>query len=279
MKYQAKKSFGQHFLKSKTALDKMIETSHLNKDDIVLEIGPGKGVLTKRLLEKSKKVIAIEKDLELFNFLKEKFSFEIKNKKLFLIAGDILDFEIFKLKIKKYKIISNIPYNITGAILKKFLSAKNQPNLMTLLVQKEVAQRIVAKKNQNLNKIKESLLSLSVKAYGQPFYLMKVEKRFFSPAPKVDSAIIKIENISKKNFKSKREENLFFQIIKAGFSHKRKVVIKNLENNLSQLKNKNQKTKESWLEIFKKLKINPQIRAENLSFELWQKITRFFLKI
>jgi len=281
MIHKAKKSLGQNFLKSVPALNMMCTVSDLNKDDIVLEIGPGKGALTKKLLEKAGKIIAIEKDFELFSYLQEKFSEEIKNKKLILLNEDILAFEISKnplalralplsrgRKINNYKIIANIPYNITGAIFKKFLSEKIQPKLMTLLIQKEVAKRIVAHDK------KESILSLSVKAYGVPSYVMKVEKRFFSPVPKVDSAIVTVKNISRKNFKSKEEENLFFEIIKSGFAHKRKVLIKNLE------KSKSLKFLEVGLpeikELFEKLGINPKIRAEDISLEIWLEITKYF---
>jgi len=228
MIYKAKKSLGQNFLKSIPALNMMCEAGGVNSNDTILEIGPGKGALTTKLLEKAGKVIAIEKDNELFEFLKEKFADEIENKKLELINGDILNFDITTYHLLPatytYKIIANIPYNITGAILKNFLSSPEQPERMILLVQKEVAERIVARNN------KESILSLSIKAYGIPKYIMKVSKRFFSPSPKVDSAIIAINNISHKNFKTKQEEDIFFELIKNGFAHKRKVLRKNLES-------------------------------------------------
>ena len=261
---KAKKSLGQNFLKSKPALNMMCTASDLNENDVVLEVGPGKGALTEKLLEKAKQVIAVEKDRELFEFLSEKFENEIKSNKLILIEGDILELQITNFELRNYKIIANIPYNITGAILKKFLTEKIQPTIMTLLVQKEVAERIVARDG------KESILSLSVKAYGNPKYIMKVEKRFFSPAPKVDSAIISIKNISRKNFKSIEEEKLFFEIIKAGFAHKRKVLIKNLS--AVKIGNKN------WEEIFKKLEINSKIRAENVPLEKWLEIINNFSK-
>jgi 16S rRNA (adenine1518-N6/adenine1519-N6)-dimethyltransferase len=160
----------------------------------------------------------------------------------------------------EYKIIANIPYNITGAIFRKFLSGNVKPERMILLVQKEVAQRIVAHDN------KESILSLSVKVYGTPKYIMKVEKRFFSPSPKVDSAILSITKISNDNFKNVAEENLFFEIIRAGFAHKRKFLIKNLEIL--------QKNPDRIENIFKKLKIDPKSRAENLKLEKWLEIMR-----
>jgi 16S rRNA (adenine1518-N6/adenine1519-N6)-dimethyltransferase len=132
---------------------------------------------------------------------------------------------------------------------------------MVLLVQKEVAERIVARDK------KESILSLSVKAYGNPKYMMKVHKRFFTPSPKVDSAIIAITNISKTNFQTGKEEQSFFSLIKAGFAHKRKVLRKNLEI----LDINPQKIEE----IFSKLEINPKSRAENIKFETWVEISHY----
>ncbi|MEK7113685.1 MAG: 16S rRNA (adenine(1518)-N(6)/adenine(1519)-N(6))-dimethyltransferase RsmA, partial [Patescibacteria group bacterium] len=192
MIHRAKKSLGQNFLKSISALNKIVAAGELFPRDMVLEIGPGKGALTEKLLEKAGQVIAIEKDKVLFEFLSEKFKEEIKNKKLILREDDILEFDASQ--FKKFKIIANIPYNITGAILKKFLTAENQPEMMVLMVQNEVAKRIVARDGR------ESLLSISVKAYGEPKIIEKVPARYFSPAPKVDSAVIAIKNISRKVF-------------------------------------------------------------------------------
>ena len=221
MIYKAKKSLGQNFLKSEPALNMMCEAGEVSDKDTVLEIGPGKGALTKKLLEKAKRVIAVEKDHELFEFLQEKFVDEIKNGKLELINGDILEFDpttYYLLLTTSYKLIANIPYNITGAIFKKFLSSSFQPEKMVLLVQKEVADRVVARAPGNKKSGgKESILSLSVKAYGDPKYIMKVHKRFFSPSPKVDSAIISISNISKNNFKTGKEEELFFDVVAGRF--------------------------------------------------------------
>jgi len=269
--HRAKKNLGQNFLKSQEALRKMCEAGEVNDKDMILEIGPGKGALTEKLLEKANKVIAVEKDRELFEFLKEKFADEIKNKKIILLNKDILNFDTktYNLETRTYKIIANIPYNITGAIFKKFLSCDNQPKRVIILIQKEVAERIVTCE-------KESILSLSVKAYGTPKYIMKVHKRFFTPAPKVDSAIIAITNISKDNFKTGIDEKNFFNIIKAGFAHKRKVLRRNLEN--LQIKEVGPALPSGRLpkidEIFEKLGINAKIRAEDVPFEKWLEISR-----
>lgn len=263
MIHKAKKSMGQNFLKSQEALRMMCIAGEVNDKDIILEIGPGKGALTEKLLEKASKVIAVEKDRDLIEILKEKFIEEIENGKLILLNEDILNFDLVKngFQKSKYKVIANIPYNITGAIFKKFLSCDDQPERMILLVQKEVQERVVATDG------KESILSLSVKVYGTPKYIMKVHKRFFSPEPKVDSAIVAITNISKENFKNKEDEQYFFDIIKAGFAHKRKVLRKNLEIL--------QKKPNQIDDIFEKLKVNPKARAEDIKLEIWLKISHY----
>lgn len=231
MMYKAKKSLGQNFLKSEIALRKIVEAGEIKQGDVILEIGPGKGALTSKLLENAKTVIAIEKDRELFELLKIKFEKEIVNKNLILIEDDCLNFNPrdYGLENKTYKLIANIPYNITGAILKKFLTEENQPELMVLMVQHEVAKRIMARDG------KESILSISVKAYGEPKMVAKVDKRYFSPAPKVDSAVISIKNISRRFFdENKINEEKFWEIVKAGFAHKRKKLSGNLKG-LSQI--------------------------------------------
>lgn len=257
----AKKSLGQHFLSSKDILNVIRETAEVVGDDLILEIGPGKGDLTKILLFFAGKVIAVEKDDELYIELKEKFKKEIELGKLDLIHGDILEFDPGILSFYKdltYKIVANIPYNITGAILRKFLSSQFVPLSMTLLVQKEVAERIVAK-----NK-KESILSLSIKAYGIPKYIKTVKAGSFSPPPKVDSAILLVEKISKEFFEDFSEEE-FFNIVRAGFKSKRK----KLSSNLSGVYEK-----EKVLRIFDELKLDPNLRAEDLDPLGWQKISK-----
>jgi 16S rRNA (adenine1518-N6/adenine1519-N6)-dimethyltransferase len=268
MEHKAKKSLGQNFLKSQKVISKICETGNLVPGETVLEIGPGKGALTEKLLKNGAKVIAIEKDEFLVKFLQEKFEKEIQKGQLVLLNKDILEFEIPK-NFKKYKLIANIPYNITGAIFKKFLEEEKQPEKMVLLVQKEVAERIVARDG------KESILSISIKAYGTPKYIMTVNKRLFAPSPKIDSAVISISDISKKNFKDKNSEKAFFEALKAGFAHKRKLVISNLTKIL--------KSKSNLGEIFNKIGLDKNIRAENLTIENWIDIASklncsFFIK-
>lgn len=253
---KAKKSLGQNFLSSKRALGQIVRAGNLQAGEIVLEIGPGRGVLTRALLDTGVKVIAIEKDRELMVFLNEKFKKEISSGQLKILEGDVLELELVDvgLENEKYKIIANIPYYITGQFLKKFLSHKNQPQSMVLLLQKEVVTRIIARDK------KESILSMSVKVYGEPKLIGKVPARDFKPAPKVDSAIISIENISKKNFSSIEKEESFFKIVRAGFAHKRKKLIRNLESITDQEKIKS---------AFDTLGISSNSRAEDLSLENW----------
>ena len=197
-------------------------------------------------------------DRDLVEYLQEKFQTEINEGRLVLIEGDCLDFKYND----KYKIIANIPYNITGLILKKFLEEEeNKPENMVLVVQKEVAERIVCRDN------KESILSLSVKLFSQPKYIMKISKKFFSPAPAVDSAIIAMYDIKsvEKNF-----TDLFFKIIKKSFAHKRKVLKKNLESVLK---------KEQIESLFYELKLPLQVRAEDIPYEQWLNIVKFLEKI
>lgn len=253
-KIRAKKSLGQNWLKSETALSAIVDAGDINGEDIVLEIGPGQGALTEKLLFFAGKVIAVEKDQRLIKFLQEKFAREIATKKLNLLEKDILELDTNTLATSHYKLVANIPYYITGQVLRKFLTANKQPKLMVLMLQKEVAERIAR------NKGKESLLSISVKAYGQPKYIQTVKKEFFSPKPKVDSAILLINNISRDFFtKNKINEEEFFTLVKQGFAQKRKKLSSNLKIPLATL-------------VTGGIDINA--RAENLSLEDWRKIAK-----
>jgi 16S rRNA (adenine1518-N6/adenine1519-N6)-dimethyltransferase len=263
MQFAAKKSLGQNFLKSEKALKAMVLAVNVEPADTVLEIGPGQGALTEHLLATGATVVAVEKDDNLFVFLQEKFTKEIKSKKLFLVHDDILEFTEEKQKknnlVKgKYKIAANIPYYITGQIIRQFLTSNNQPSEMALLVQKEVAERIVAKDS------KESLLSLGVKAYGLPKKEMVVPRGAFVPAPNVDSAIISIKNISRDFFsKNKINEEQFWDILHHAFAHKRKT----LSNNLKTIINP-----EIWQNFLKNRGLSSSIRAEEMTLDEWGKL-------
>ncbi|MDP2593114.1 MAG: 16S rRNA (adenine(1518)-N(6)/adenine(1519)-N(6))-dimethyltransferase RsmA [bacterium] len=259
-----RKSLGQHFLKDRNILKKISDNANLSENDTVLEVGPGEGTLTELLLEKAGRVIAVEKDARLIPVLKQKFAKDISIGKLKLIHADILSpdtsFLRYTLHASRYKIVANLPYYITGQFLRKFLSTEKQPEMMVVLLQKEVAKRIVGRGASYAKSFsepkKESLLSISVKAYGNPIYVDTVKAGSFSPPPKVDSAILKIENISKKNFEKISEEK-FFDVLKRGFSHPRKILSSNLKVSPEELD---------------KLGVDSKCRAEDLSLENWKAI-------
>ena len=254
MQVIAKKSLGQNFLTSQGALNAMITAGEVSENDIILEIGPGLGALTEKLIKIAGKVIAIEKDTELYAILQEKFAQEIKQGTLELVLGDALEFNIDKLRTYKkfhYKVIANIPYNITGALIRKYLSSDYKPACVVFVMQKEVAERIAKAK-------KESILSLAVKYYGVPRYVKTVPRGSFSPSPNVDSAIIAIQNIVTRG--NSAEEEVFFALLHAGFAHKRKKLMSNLADVVE---------KSTLPEIFMKLSLAENTRAEDLPLDTW----------
>lgn len=241
---------GQHFLTSTKALGQIVAAGDIAATDTVLEIGPGKGVLTAELLAKAGKVVALEKDPELVALLHTRFISEISTGRLVLVEGDALEYDPSDLDT--YKLIANIPYYITGAIIRKFLTESTQPERMVLLVQKEIAERIARSE-------KESILSISVKAYGTPRYVDTVKAGAFSPPPKVDSAILVIDGISKRFFKNVTED-WFFTVVKAGFAAKRK----QLQGNLGTVA-----TKQSITDAFAHAGIDSFSRGEDVHIETW----------
>ena len=258
MKLFAKKSLGQHFLNSPRAVETIVSVAGIKRGDIVLEIGPGTGILTRALLDQGAKVVAVEKDHRAWAMLGVIFNSELREGKLQLLEGDILDPGLDPPK-GPYMIVANIPYYITGMILEKFLEYDPRPQKMVILVQKEVAKRIIARDK------KESILSVSVKVFGKPKILASVSRGSFIPIPRVDSAILVIENISDKLLAEKNlTSQAFFNILKAGFTHKRKYAIRNLEIVIPA-----PKLNQIWLD----LGLNPKIRAEDISVTQWLQIT------
>ena len=267
-----RKHLGQNFLINKDILSEIINTADLTKNDIVLEIGPGLGILTKELAKKAKKVIAIEKDEKLVKILKKELA-HFKNIKI--IEGDILKLPVTSYQLPvTYKLVANLPYYITSPVIRKFLEEGNpppstkvstfvktsadrsggRPKLMVLMVQKEVAERICAKPPDM------SLLSVAVQFYSQAKIVKIVKKESFWPRPKVDSAIIKLTTNNRQL--TTINTNLFFKIVKSGFSQPRK----QLKNNLKKIFGKNTK------KILKQSKIEESCRAETLSIDEWLKI-------
>ncbi len=257
----AKKSLGQNFLHAPNIISAMIKTGEVYETSIVLEVGPGKGALTAKLLENGATITAIEKDDRAIPFLQNKFAEEIKKGKFKLIHGDVLEFDekSHENQLNNYILIANIPYYITGEFMRKFLESDNPPKKIVVMVQKEVAKRIVD--------TKESILSIAIKAYGEPKYVCSVPRKLFRPIPNVDSAVISIENISKKFFiDNKINEKKFFEVIKAGFAHKRKFVKRNLEDKI---------TRNTLETLWKKENLPDDLRAENITLEMWKKIVGY----
>lgn len=264
---QAKKSLGQHFLRSKTAIRQIIDAASLTKGELVLEIGPGEGVLTDALLTSGVVVIAVETDTRCIAKLHERFSKEIESGALKLIFGDIrseaIQKELFTKKFlgnNTYKLIANIPYYITGMLFRLFLEQLRKPALIVFLVQKEVAEQIIARDH------KEGILSLSVKIYGVPKYIAKVKREAFAPPPKVDSAIIAISDISGERLKNLSDET-YFRIIKAGLSAKRKMLLGNLARGLDI-------PKDILSVIFIELGIPENARGEDVSAVVWLRLAQ-----
>ena len=258
---EKKKSLGQHFLNSPQIIADIADAAKISKEDLVLEIGPGEGILTESLLKTGASIISVEKDDRLIPVLQRKFAREILLKQLNLVHADVLDLELPHIAKREYKVVANIPYYITGQILRMFLESNNQPKSMTLLVQKEVADRIVAKDN------KESLLSLSVKAFGDPKYIRTVGRGAFTPQPNVDSAVINIENVSKNRLEG-LDEKIFFDVIHSGFAHKRKQLLPNLSSIYA---------KNRIIQAFEKTGLDLKCRAEDLPLAAWVKLCNILI--
>lgn len=257
------KKRGQNFLIDRKVLDKIIQFSGLSQQDIVLEIGGGFGVLTLELAKNVKKVIVVEADRKAVGILRQ----NLRNfKNVEIVEGDILELTTSNLKLTTlpYKIVANIPYQITSRLIRQFLEEKNQPQEMVLMVQKEVAQRIMA------NDGKESLLSISVKFYAKPEILFYVSKNSFWPRPKVDSAIIKIGGIGVK--REIGEKEMFFRVVRAGFAKKRGQLAGNLAKGIKI-------SKERVNILLEKAKIDQKARAEDLKVEDWLRLVNIFNKI
>lgn len=247
-----KKSLGQNFLIDKNIVQKIIKTANISKNDLVFEIGPGKGALTKELAKSAKKVIAIEKDENLTSLLNQE-----KMENVEIITGDVLR-DLPEIK-GKYKVVANIPYYLTSFLIRKLLEIENKPQEILLLVQKEVAQRICAPAG------KMSLLAISVNYYAQPDIKGFVSKNCFWPKPKVDSAILKITPLKRK------KNNFFFKIVRAGFSQPRKQLVNNLSLGLKINKEKTE-------EILNRTGINPKSRAQELNINDWLKLSSYLAK-
>ena len=257
-KLNPNKTYGQHFLMDETILEDMIDEAGVKEGDMVLEIGPGIGNLTERLLQRNAKVLSVEKDPQFLPVLK---TLEEENENSFNYElTDALKYDFStRLKDVSYKVVANIPYYITGKIVQLFMHALHKPESLTLLMQKEVAYNIAAKPGSM------NLIAISVQLFADARVVCVVPGHKFHPAPKVDSAVIHITLHKKPKYKIKDEAKLF-RILRACFSGKRKQLHNTLTNNL-------QLDKELVASTLSKLKIDPMIRPQQLTIEQWLELT------
>ncbi len=256
-KFETKKSLGQHFLNNDHVPRLMADAGAVVAGDTVLEVGPGTGALTHTLLSRGARVIAIETDPRAVASLMERFEPEIMAKHLTVIHEDMRTFDLHTLPIAEhqYKVVANIPYFLSGMLFRTFLESDLQPSLLVFLVQKEVAERVARDK-------KESLLSLAVKAFGTPTYIKTVSRGNFSPAPKVDSAIIAVTDISHHRF-AKLSAETFFEFLHLGFGSKRKQLLGNLSQKIP---------RDTLITTFSTLGIREDVRGEDLSIKEWLRL-------
>ena len=261
-KFKPKKRLGQNFLIDKNVIKKVVSVAEISDKDIILEIGPGTGNITKELAKKAKQVIAIEKDPKMCEILKKELS-DFKNIEIF--QKDILKTTNYKLQTTNYKVVGNLPFHLVLPVIRKFLEMievrPQSLQQMVLIVQKEIAQKIVAKPP------KMNLLSVLVQFYAQARIISCISAESFWPKPKVGAAIIKITPRKSRVSVSQQFREQFFRIVKAGFSQPRKQLINCLSAGLK-LEQKIVR------EILEKSKIDPKARAETLTISDWLKISK-----
>ncbi|MEX2340983.1 MAG: 16S rRNA (adenine(1518)-N(6)/adenine(1519)-N(6))-dimethyltransferase RsmA [Candidatus Paceibacterota bacterium] len=267
-KFQTKKSLGQHFLNSPMVPRWLCEAGEVKEGDIIVEVGPGTGALTAELLESGAKVVALEADLRAVEILKERFLGEVSSGQLKIWHVDVRRFDTADLKLSNhsFKMVSNIPYYLTGQLFRTFISGKIQPSLLVFLVQKVAGERATAALSRGE---KESLLSLSIQAFGTPRYVKTVSRGHFTPPPKVDSAIIAVHNINQNNFKNLSTDQ-FFEILHLGFGSKRKQLVGNLSKKYE---------REKVLEALNVVDLPENVRAEDVLMEKWLQLALILAKI
>lgn len=250
---QPSKGLGQNFLIDEAALEAIVKGSGVEKNDSVLEIGPGLGSLTRRLAVYAERVVAVELDRKMIPVLKETLNL-FPNVKI--VQSDILEYDpsvVFQ--HSSYRVVANIPYYITSAVIRHLLEQSARPVSMTLTIQKEVAERICAEPGDL------SLLALSVRIYGEPSYILTIDKSAFHPVPKIDSAVVRIDLFDTPLVPS-AEADRFFRMIKAGFAQKRKTLRNSLTSGLGFGREKI----EAALNL---AGIDPTRRAETLAIPEW----------
>ena len=247
------KSFGQNFLIDRSVLNKIIDASALDADDEILEVGAGTGVLTRELAQHAKRVVAVELERDMLTLLGETTS---SYKNVELVARNLLQLDPSEVFAQRpYKLVANLPYYITAPTFRHFLESANPPRLLVVMVQLEVAQRIVATPGDL------SLLAVSIQFYGQPSIIARVPANAFYPAPKVDSAILRVD-IGPQVALTQQERDGFFRVVQAGFCARRKQLHNSLTHGLHY---KNELIR-SWLTS---ANIAASRRAETVSIEEW----------
>lgn len=257
----ANKSLGQNFLIDDNVIENIVESANITKEDLVIEIGPGLGTLTARLLEKAKKVIAIELDNRMINILNDRFSLY---ENFELINEDVLKVDLRKLisknKAQKVKVVANLPYYITTPIIMKLLEDKLEIESITVMVQKEVAKRLTAEPGDKLS----GAITYSVNYYCEPEEVVTVPNSSFIPEPEVESEVIKLKLRKEPPVQIKNEE-IFFKLIKASFMQRRKTLINGITNSGIM-------KKEECKELLKKVGLNENVRGESLNLEQFAQI-------
>lgn len=262
----ANKSLGQNFLINDEVIENTVKAANITDKDLIIEIGPGLGTLTSLLLEKAKKVIAIELDNRMINILNERFNlysnFEIIHQDVLKVdLKNIIETEKRENGIEKVKIVANLPYYITTPIIMKLLEDKLDVESITVMVQKEVAQRLIATPGEKL----AGAITYSVNYYCEVEKVVEVPKESFIPAPEVESEVIKLI-LRKKAPVEVKDENKFFKLIKVSFMQRRKTFLNGVSNSglIEKQKLKN---------ILEELEISENIRGENLSLEQFAQIS------
>lgn len=270
-----KKKFGQNFLTSEEILEEIISKAKISKDDIILEIGPGIGTLTSKLLETGAEVISVEVDLELIRPLKERF-FMYNN--FTIISADILKIDIYSeivkileskgktLNDKKIKVVANIPYYITTPIIFKLLESRNIVSEIYIMVQKEVAERICAK----IGTKESSSITYMVSYYTEYLWDIYVDKTKFVPSPKVDSKVIALK-FREKPYPEVKNEELYFEIIRSAFLHRRKTFLNSISAS-------NKIDKKIISNVMEELGIDLRIRAEKITDKMYADIVDKYIE-
>ena len=268
---KANKSLGQNFLINEEVVNGIIKSSDISKEDLIIEIGPGLGTLTKYLLEKAGKVICVELDSRMIKILKDRFflydNLEIINQDILKVnLKEIIRNEKEKGKIKTAKIVANLPYYITTPIVMKLLEEKLDLESITVMVQKEVANRLIACPGDK----ETGAITYAVYYYAKAEGIMEVPKNSFIPAPEVTSKVIKLK-LRKEPQVKVRNEKLMFEIIKSAFMQRRKTLLNALTNTKEFI------NKEEGTQILEKLELDTNIRPEKLSLENFADITNMLI--